>query len=341
MEIFSKRNNKERGIQSVRRFGYRGSDEEGIALIKDGTRVRLHQQIKYFCSSLNYVERYMMVHDENRDAFSLYSKLIIDFSMREAGYNLSEYLKIDTLEFCNKKLDDSKFFDFIEMLLIFAKEDKRNELVSRFNKIFKEESEPFIIHSFMIIETEQSGLRSALPLIKDILLQKSIREYYRNNIHGTEYEILAKISASILQRLTTSPVSRGKTKDYAEELCEAVAKKWTDQKNVKELKQLLNETIKNSKDLSNQVTNIRHSDQTTIPVDSPKIYKLIATKNINIAELIILTLPERYISEQNPFELKKTYIEDYNINTGASWRYEKKQVKVKEDEEINLEDIPF
>lgn len=192
----------------------------------------------------------------------------------------------------------------------------------------------------MIIETEQSGLRSALPLIKDPQLQKSIKEYYRNNSAlEIQYEVLARISANILQRITTSPISKNKTKNYADELCNEVAKRWTDSKKTTELKQLLNETIKNAKDLSNQVTDIRHTDQSTIPVDSPKIYKLVSSKNINIAELIILTLPERFISEQNPKELKESYIQDYKIDATSSWVIKKKIVK--DLEEINPEDIPF
>lgn len=265
--------------------------------------------------------------------------MISDFSSREIGYDITEYIKIETLEFREEKIDDTKLFDFIETVLIFAKEDIRNSLIDRLNKVFKEEGEQYTIHGFMIIETEQSGLRSALPLIKDGNLQKSLREYYRNANADTQYEVLAKISAGILQRITTSPEKK-KTKNYAEEICESVAKKWTDSGNTENLKELLSETIKNAKDLSNKVTDIRHTDQSTIPVDNPKIYKLVASKNINIAELIILTLPERFISEQNPAELKKTYVTDYNIDLTSAWRIKKRKIE-DWDDEINPEDIPF
>ena len=279
-----------------------------------------------------------MVHDENKDIFYLYDKMIVDFSSREAGYDMSEYIKMETLEFINEKPDDFKFFDFIETLLIFSKESQRNTLVARLNKVFREENEPFAIHGFMIIETEHSGLRSALPLIKDRHIQKGLREYYRNHgIGDPQYEVLAKISSSVLQRITTSPDSKKDTKDYAEELCDDVASNWTDTDKVEGLKKLLSETILNAKKLSNGVTDIRHSDQNTIPVDNPKIYKLINSKNINLIELIILTLPERFISEQDPGELKTIYNKDYNIDTTASWRIKKRVI----EEDINPEDIPF
>jgi hypothetical protein len=340
MELFSKRNNKGKNIQAYRFRHRQISDEEEIKLISDNTRVRLHEQLKFFCCSEIFLERGFIVHDENREVFYLHQKILSDFSSREIGYDIGEYVKMETLEFRDEKIDDSKFFDFIETILIFAKDDVRESLVARLNKIFKEESEQFIIHGFMIVETEHSGLRSALPLIKDAQLQKSIREYYRSSQAETQFEILAKISAGILQRITTSPESKGKTKDYAEELCEAVAVRWTDSKNASNLKTLLNETILNSKNLSNQVTDIRHTDQTTIPVDSPKIYKLIASKNINLAELIILTLPERFISEQNPSALKKSYAVDYNVDLTAAWRIKKKKIEDWSDE-IDPDDIPF
>lgn len=340
MELFSKRNNKFRGF-AYRTARYRStSEEEEIKLISDKARVRLHQQLKFFCSSEIFIERGFIVHDENRDIYYLHQQMISDFSSREIGYDLASYIKIETLEFREEKIDDSKFFDFIESILIFAKNDTRENLVTRFNKIFKEESEQYTIHGFMIIETEQSGLRSALPLIKDLSLQKSLKEYYQNAQADTQFEVLAKISAGILQRITSSPEAKDQTKTYAEEICEAVAKKWTDSTNVEALKKLLSETIKNSKELSNKVTDIRHTDQTTIPVDSPKIYKLVASKNINLAELIILTLPERFISEQNPSELKKTYSADYNVDLDAAWKIRKRKIE-EWDTEIDPADIPF
>ena len=71
-------------------------------------------------------------------------------------------------------------------------------------------------------------------------------------------------------------------------------------------------------------------------MDSPKLYKLVAYKNINLVELIILTLPEKFISEQNPEELKESYVAEYRINAGATPVVKKSPVV-----EINPDEIPF
>lgn len=339
MELFSKRNNKGKNLRSYRNYHFRyrnESDEDSIRLVENDTRTRLHELLKFACSTDSFFERYMMVHDENKNEFHLYSKMFTDFSTREAGYDISDYIRLDNLEFKSEKPDDSRLFDFIEMLLIFAESTEREELVRRLNKIFKEESDPYTVHGFMIVETDYSGLRSALPLIKDSQLQKSLREYYKNNTADAQYEVMAKISASILQRITTSPTSKDQTKNYAEQLCEEVASRWTKKEYVDSLKTLMSETILNAKRMSNEISDIRHSDQSTIPVDSPKIYKLIASKNINLVELIVLTLPEKFISEQNPEELKDSYVNEYRINVNTAPRIKKRPV-----EEINPEDIPF
>lgn len=342
MELFSKRN--KRG--SLRSYQYRHrllpsgrEDENDASLIKKSTRKRIHELLKYFTSTDKFIERYFLVHDQNIDSFFLFRKMLTDFSSRELGYDMAEYIKCETFEFVNEKADDFKFFDLIETLLIFAQKDQRDSMAKRINKVLKEEGEPFMIHGFMIVDGEQSGLRSIITLIKDATLKKGLEDYYRNANTDTGYEMLARISASLLQRIFSSPVSKEKTKDYSEELCKAVAEKWTDKTNEDDLKKLLNDTIKNAKELSNQVTNIRHTDQSTIPVDSPKIHKMIAGKNMNIVELIILTLPERFILEQDPEEMKQSYIDDYQIKATLKPYIPKKNVK--EVDDIDPEDIPF
>jgi hypothetical protein len=328
MELFSKRDG---GRSRLNRTGFRSEDSSEF--LKDSLRNRLKEQIKYLIRSKAYFERFIYVDNKQAGNTYLHSSTLSDLSMREAGYDLSSALDLSDLETTGEKYPDAKFFDLIELLIIFAKPEKRPELVLRLNEIFQEEGNKYSIHGFMIVSREHDGLRSIVPLLKEKNLKEKITEYYRNRMIGSvNYEILAQISADIVQLLFSSPKSRNQTKKHATDLCTLVATKWTEKAKVKELAQLFSDTVKNAKELSNQIQNVRHTDRTTIPIETPSFYKLIAVKNINIAELIILSLPETFISPQNPEDMKKSYLSRYDLDKDKGW-------VVKERESSNLSDF--
>jgi hypothetical protein len=265
---------------------------------------------------------------------------MIDLSLRELGYDMSDYIDLREINFSDDKEKDEKLFDFVELLIIFTKSEKRSELIERINEIFIEEGNDFLIFQYMIINRKNTGLKSILPLIKDGLLKTKLNEYYQSALlPAPQYETLARISADIIQRLFSSPDAKDKTKKYADDVCKNIAERTTILENIDVLTKLLSDTIKNAKELSNQISNIRHTDQITIPVDSPNIYKLIVFKNINLAEITILSLPEKYITDHNPDQLKNSYLKKFNLDKNAGWIVESN--KQNNDNDIDIKNIPF
>jgi len=332
MELYSKRNDLR---LNRRAFIYRDRDKDADIFLTDSVRNRLIHQIRYICKSDKYLERFLLVHDKNKEEFYLYDKPLKDLTLTEVGYDISEFINFENFDFRKAKYHDTKFFDLIEIILIFAKKDKRSEILERLNKIFKEENTTFAVHGFMVVNTENTGLRSVAPLIKEKLLKKKIYDFYsQQRIIEPSYELLAKTSAEIIQLIFSSPRSKDGTKKFSEKLCLEISKKWSSGENIKKLALLLSETVKNAKELSNQISDVRHTDRSTIPVDTPNIYKLIAMKNINLAELAILSLPESFVIEQNPEDLKNCYLKEYDLDSKTPWVIEKKP-------DIADDDIPF
>lgn len=334
MELFSKRNINRRS-RFRRDYVRKNREDEDDSFIKDSTRVRVFQEIKFISSSDKFIERFLLTDNQEEEQFYIRSKSMSDLTLTALGYDISEYIAFKKIG-ANEINDDSKLFDLIEILLIFSKKSMRKQLVERFALILKEEDEPFALHGFMLINTKDTGLRAVASLIKEELLKKKITDFYDHQRgYSSNYEILAKTSVEILQLIFSSPKAKNETGIYAEELCLKVAQKWTNVKNVKNLQKLLNETVLNAKKLSNQISDIRHTDRTTIPVGTPNIYKLITSKNINIAELVILSLLEEFILEQDPEKLKFDYLKRYDVTRDSEWKIQKIE------NEIRIEEIPF
>lgn len=292
--------------------------------------------------SNKYLEPFLTLKGESNDEYSLYKGSVDDLTMRELGYEMSG--AVDLIDLQPKDAEqgqDAKFFDLVELLIIFAKTEKRGDLIERLKTIFVEEGSEFSIHGFMIVNTANEGLRSIAPLIKEKILKEKIQEFYDQQRMSLKpnYEFLAKTSAEIVQLIFSSPTSKEKTQKYASDLCLKVAQEWTEKNKATDLSTLLSETVKNAKALSNQIADVRHTDRTTIPVDSPDIYKIVASKNINIAELFILSLPEMYISKQDPEGLKSSYLSRYGIDKTSGWFVKTKEQQSPDD--IDPDNIPF
>jgi hypothetical protein len=341
MELFSKRNEG----RTMRRIGLRhySHPEEPGKFISDSLRTRLKEQIKYMIRSKVYLERFMYVENKQSGETYLHNSTLSDLSMREAGYDLDTIVDFKSLAYKAEEYQDAKLFDLIELVIIFSKPEKRAELISRLGDILREEGEEFSIHGFMIVSREHDGLRSIVPLIKERNLREKLAEYYQQRVVAlSNYEVLAQISADIIQLLFSSPKSRKNTKNFSLDLCTQVASKWTEKAKIKELTDLFSETVKNAKELSNQIQNVRHTDRTTIPIEAPNFYKLIAAKNINIIELVILSLPEIFISSQDPENIKISYLKRYEINKESGWVVkEKEPVSPGNSDDFDSNNIPF
>lgn len=333
MELFSKRNNilKSNSIKAYNDAG--NADDAG--LLSSELKMRLSTLIEDITSGFEYVERFFLVDNKKVDRIHISRNAMAAVSKRELGYDISEMLgRHGEILSDSEQYRDSRLFDLLELLIIFSKLETRKFVVSRLQDIFIEEQASFIVHNFMIFPKGGKGLENILPLIKDKQLKDKIDQFFRLNYSmRSKLEALARVSADIIQRVFSSPDGQNQTKSYTEELLHQLAKKWTDQKNAQELYELLNQDLKLLKALNNKISDIRHTDQSSIPVDSPDLYRLIAIKNMAMVELLILSLPELYILNQNPEELKEKYLFTNQIDKETQW--------VINPDEIRVEDIPF
>ena len=86
--------------------------------------------------------------------------------------------------------------------------------------------------------------------------------------------------------------------------------------------------------MSNEISNIRHTDRHTIPVEGFSFYKLITYNNLGIIELVIQSLPDNYIVNKDAKQLKAEYFQSYEI--------EENRIRViKKPKEDMEEEIPF
>src|SRR3989339_994844 len=290
----------------------------GENIVESNVAVRLQKEIKYIIENGDYIERFLLLYDKNDKIFCLQDDSLKDLGMREIGYDITQNINTSSISFLGL-FSDKQLFDLLELLIIFCKNDKREDFVNRIVRIFREENMPFVIHKWMLYKKDTTGLRSVLPFIKSNLLKNKLEEFYAVNNQNPNYQVMAQVGAGLLQMVFSSDKEQGDTKKYCENLCKEVALKWTDDKHVEVLADLLSTTVKNAKDLSNQIFNIRHTDQYAIPVDNPNFYKLVAWDCVAIVELAILSLPEKFISTDDPESMKNNYLSSYKLDKDTEW----------------------
>ncbi len=301
---------------------------------------RLEQEIKFIVGDDDlFLESFLIVDDQIISKKYFQNESLKNLSLRELGYDITEYYATKSLgpqEDCK----DIFIFDLVELIIIFTKNEKREALVNKFNRIFKEEGNNFEIYNFMIVEKERSDIRTIIPLIKDETLKNKLIGFYSNReSFGSDFQIRAKTSAELLQYIFSSTI-KGKNKNYSEELCKKLSEKYTSPEKAADLEKLINDTVKNAKSLNNDVADIRHTDQSTIPIVSGDFYKLISTYSIQLVELVILTFPEEYIFKLSPEKMKEDYLNEYKIDKDVYWIV--KEERIEEDfGEIDVSNMPF
>lgn len=345
MILFSKRNKRNRR-QIIRNSEGTMIRSDEDKFINDNLRNRIKELIKFFTETDDFLEPFLIAKIEKTGAFCLNPDKVNQLSMRVLGYEMTDFIDLVSFGYKNNETADSKLFDLVELLIIFSKTTHRKLFSDRVNGLFRDETAPYSIHDFMIISKESDGLRSIMPLIKEKNLRDKIKDYYSQRLTETSnQEFMARSSSEIIQLIFSSPNSQAKTKNYSEQLCQKVASIWTDTQKVKGLSNLISDTVKNAKLLSNQIENVRHTDRHTIPVDSPDFYKLISSINISIIELVILSLPELFILGQKPDELKRKYIDEFKVKNDEIYVIKNKGFweiqNIDVINEIDPEDIPF
>lgn len=306
--------------------------------LESSLRVRLNQEINYLISSGEYIEPFMLSKLVDEKYFVLYENAIQRLSYHELGYDITEYYSCDDLIPIRISAEggntyyDKYLLDLVEIIIIFSLEDRREETVRRFQKIFTEENANLLIYGHMIVIVDAGGLQSITSLLSDNTLKEKLDDILVKRVETT---IAARESADITQRVFSS-ATRGKTKQATELIIDQIADRWIDQKEKEEFKKLMNSLVKDIKGINNQIANIRHTDRSTITFGSPDIFKLIRNLNLAISEMAILTTQDEFIEKESVTDLKRNYLEDYNIKNVIN-----EVPKENNSEPVNLDDIPF
>ena len=320
-------------------------------LVNEEARSRLVSQIQFLSSSKIFLEAYILSEDKEKKKFTLSQTLLDNFSLSELGYKFSKVLKFRDLEIIGIQIgddeaetmvtiyDDYKLFDLIETIILFSKEDKRKEVISRIDKIFSEEACNWKIIKHLITRNTGENLSDITNQLKDDKLADKLRAYddfYEND----DYVNSAKISADILNIIFSDFLQNNKKKQI-ESIKENIVNLVVDNvegKNEKkeEMKEYIEQLLINSKNLSNNIFDVRHSEKHTIKIKNPYIYKLISQNNMSLIEFVVTSLKDEFILSEDWENIKAEYLQKYNINKNMIYFYPEK-----EKPEIDADDIPF
>ena len=358
MKLFSKRNKLPR--HHSERFQSSYTSQNYLELINPEARNRLISEIKFLTSVNDFLEWFILFENQKENKIILDQQKVDNFSLSELGYEMSEFFDFE--DFAIKKqerlvrrpdgestkkdyFDDYKLFDLAEMIILFAEDQKRDEVIIRLNSILSEEGSDYKIVDFLITKDTGEGIQSIATLLKDSNLRSKINTYYDFE-ESDDFINAAKISADILNIIFSDYIKNNKKKEVENTITEVVnslVEKGTDEAaKKKRLIAYIDDLSQISKKLSNDIYDIRHSEKSTIRVSNSYMYKLIANNNINLAELVITTLRDDYILGENWEKIKDEYIDKYNIDRKTRLVIAKPKKPVQPDfDEIDPNDIPF
>lgn len=357
MKLFSKRNKNLGHIyrrnesfysaNPLRRHTYRNFDDNK-ELVNKNARSRLVSIIKFFTSSDNFLEKYILVDDRKGKIHYFNKKLLDDFSESELGYKFSDNfvfypfaflgnkIPVDEEETMKELFNDYLLFDLLETMILFSSKKKRGEVIFRINKILQEEKTGFVISKNIITKDSGEDLRSIVNQLKDNKLSSKIVSYY-DFFANKDYINACKVSADIVNIiLSDESIQKKKAiKNLQKEISSSIVINSKEKdKRITEFENIISEYLKNINSLNNGVFDVRHSEKDRIEVSNEYLYKLICSANISFVELALTSLKDNYIAEEDWEKIKEEYIENYKINKD-NYYY------VPDPEDIDPEDIPF
>ena len=192
MKLFSKRNNSRSGIDDDFRYSHRVYNRR-LELVSTETRNRIASEIKFLTSSDDYLEWFILFENRKKEKIFFDKSKIDSFSLAELGYKMSDYFELEdfkiirqekSLESIQSKgqkiqfFDDYKLFDLAEIVILFAKDNKRTEIIERFNSIFIEENADFQIIEHLITKKSGETLETLVGLLKDDDLKNKINKFH-------------------------------------------------------------------------------------------------------------------------------------------------------------------
>lgn len=356
MKLFSKRNNLRLGNEDDFRYSHRVYNRR-LELVSSETRNRIASEIKFLTSSDDYLEWFILFENRKKERIFFDKSKIDNFSLAELGYKISDYFELEDFKVIKQErivdgiqnkgqkvlfFDDYKLFDLAEIVILFAKDTKRTEIIDRFNSIFIEENADFQIIEHLITKKSGDTLETLVGLLKDDNLKNKIQKF-NDLIEDDDYLNSAKISADIVNIIFSGYIKNNKPQDISfikNKLSEKILKSTT-KKEEKSLRflQYIDELLKISKSLSNDIYDVRHTERSTIQVTNDNLYKLISNHNMALVELVLTTLKDDYVLGDTWEKIKNDYLEKYKIDKKTRYIIEKSKEPSLGD--ISPEDIPF
>src|SRR5690606_23232462 len=148
------------------------------------------------------------------------------FSLSELGYKISDYFQFNPFKMLELErkirfaandersetyFDDYKLFDLAEITILFSKENKRQEVIDRFNSIFREENSNYHIVEHLIDKKTDETLKGLISILKDDNLKKKLAIYF--DMEGNEeYSHASKLSADIVNIIFSGYIKDEKPK---------------------------------------------------------------------------------------------------------------------------------
>jgi hypothetical protein len=358
MKLFSKRNERH-----PERYSMQYRDRPALypsrktEIIHQKTRTRLVSLVRFLTSSDHFLEQYILV-DNKKEKIHYFNQILLDnFAEAELGYRFSNYFKFSPFLFKKTVIvqtrsaedeeetyDDHVLFDLLETTILFSKSKNRDDVIQRINEILTEEKTGFCISKNLITKEGGDDLKNIFPQLKDNQLKSKISSYF--DFYGKdEFINAAKISADIINIVFSD--EKSDKKSTIATLIKEIANQVIDNKNektkrVSEFETILNDALKISNTLNNQIYDIRHSEKDRVSTSNDFLYKMICVNNIALIEFVLTSLKDRYIVSEDWESIKDSYIERYKINKSTYYYIPDEKINNEDDEEIiNPEDIPF
>lgn len=355
MKLFSKRNKLSQEYSETSRYSSRYLLKKK-ELVFPEVRNRISAEIKFLASSNDYLEWFILFENQKKSKIFLDQAQVDNFSLAELGYKMSDYFEFEDFKVVEvvqevfsptrdesrheKYFDDYKLFDLAETMILFSKSDKRQDVIKRFNLIFQEEGADFQIVEHLITRKTGETLASLSSILKDEELKSKIILYFQL-VKSQDFKVAAKTSSEILNIIFSDYIKKKKTKkveEIVDKLTSKTVNSTRDTKKVEQFKQYINDLLQVSKSLSNDIYDVRHTEMSTIRITNDGMYRLIANDNIALAELILTTLKDDFVIDDNWEKIKQDYIGKYQIDPTVRLIIRKPK---EEDTPINLDDIPF
>lgn len=312
-----------------------------LSLLDERLRTRLLFELRHITTRLDFLEPYLLT--KLTDSSTMINEdHLKEFSSAEIGYDITKYINVYEMEVIriadngNKMPDDYVLFDLIEIIIIFAKKTMRDEIVKRLNDIFAEQNSDFKIQEWMINIRGKGTLSDYASLLKDDILKAKIQSHNSLTGETLTHQALASNSAGALQFIFSGN-SQKDTKKMSEDIIGKISKEWTTEENAPKLEEIINNLVKLAKDMSNQISNIRHTDRNTIQTNGQAMYELIYKLNMALVKLSIDSDPTKYFENRKAEDIKTDYSNRYSVDLSV---YDN-ATEVDDNQPLDLSTIPF